>query len=391
MRIRIEGYVHATSLSQWVMGAWICLVLAVGQTGAQESIPPAAQGIYVSAHTVGSARIGPLVDGLIKAGGNALVFDVKDRLGRLSYQSEVALAEQIDASARAQINNPQQLVGSWRQRGLYIVARLTCFHDALLAQKRPDLVPLSRKGNGLWSEKGTVNWVDPALPEVQQYLIDLALEVAALGVDEIQLDYVRFPTGGDLSDAVFSFDPAALPKDAVITDFVRRVHEALAPMGTRLSADVFGVAAWGSQVDVSRIGQNLPDLFAHLDVVSPMLYPSHFESGFDRIPSPVDYPYYFLYQGCRRLRTLAEEHGVEVRPWVQSFDYRVKDFDASYISEQLYGAEAGGARGWLLWNSASRYDIGLQAIAQFLDGTSPVLDRSVRFPSPLGALLPTDF
>jgi hypothetical protein len=82
MRIRIEGYVHATSLSQWVMGAWICLVLAVGQTGAQESIPPAAQGIYVSAHTVGSARIGPLVDGLIKAGGNALVFDVKDRLGR---------------------------------------------------------------------------------------------------------------------------------------------------------------------------------------------------------------------------------------------------------------------------------------------------------------------
>jgi len=381
--------VRATFLSQWVLGAWICLVLTVGQGSAQEGALPAAQGIYINAHTVASSRIDALVDGLVEAGGNALVFDVKDRLGRLSYRSGVELAEQINASSRAQIGNPQELVEGWRQRGLYIVARLTCFHDALLAQKRPDLVPLSRKGNGLWSEKGTVNWVDPALPEVQQYLIDLALEVAALGVDEIQLDYVRFPTEGDLSDAVFSFDPAALPKDAVITDFVRRMHEALAPMGTRLSADVFGVAAWGRQADISRIGQNLPDLLAHLDVVSPMLYPSHFESGFDRIPSPVDYPYYFLYQGCRRLRALAEEHGVEVRPWVQAFDYRVKGFDASYISEQLHGAEAGGARGWLLWNSASRYDIGLQAIAQFIDGTSPVLDRSVRFPAPLGALLPT--
>ncbi len=381
---------NATLLSQWVFGVWVSLILSAAQLAAQESVFPAAQGIYINAHMAGSARVGALVDGLVAAGGNAIVFDVKDRLGRLSYRSTVELAQQINASERAPIRKPQQLVESWQQRGLYIVARLTCFHDALLAQQRPDLVPLSRTGNGLWSERGTVNWVDPALPEVQQYLIDLALEVAALGVDEIQLDYVRFPTEGDLDDAIFSFDPAELPKDVVITGFVRRMHEALAPTGTRLSADIFGVTAWGRQADINTLGQNLPDLLAHLDVVSPMLYPSHFESGFDRIPSPVDYPYYFLYQGCNRLRALAEEHGVEVRPWVQSFDYRVKDFDASYISEQLYGAEAGGARGWLLWNPASRYDIGIEAIAQFLDGTSPVLDRSVRFPSPLGALLPTD-
>lgn len=381
---------HATLLSQWVFGVWIALVLAVGQLAAQESVFPAAQGIYINAHTAGSVRANALVDGLVAAGGNAIVFDVKDRLGRLSYRSSVELAQQINASARAPIRKPQQLIASWRQRGLYTVARLTCFHDALLAQQRPDWVPLSRKGNGLWSEKGTVNWVDPALPEVQQYLIDLALEVAALGVDEIQLDYVRFPTEGDLDDAVFSFDPAELPKDAVITGFVSRMRAALEPTGTRLSADIFGVTAWGRQADIKTIGQNLPDLLAHLDVVSPMLYPSHFESGFDSIPSPVDYPYYFLYQGCNRLRALAAEHGVEVRPWVQAFDYRVKNFDASYISEQLHGAEEGGARGWLLWNAASRYDTGLKAIAQFLDGTSPVLDRSVRFPSPLGALLPTD-
>jgi hypothetical protein len=302
----------------------------------------------------------------------------------------VALAQEIGASDNATIKNPVDLIKSWHQRGIYVVARLTCFRDRRLAQGRPDLVPLSRKEGGLWSEKGVPSWVDPALPDVQQYLLDLVLEVADLGVDEIQLDYVRFPTEGNLSDAVFSFDPEELPKDAVITAFVRRVHEALALTDVRLSADIFGVIAWGRQADIKIIGQNAVDLFAWLDVVSPMLYPSHFEAGFDRIPSPVDYPYYFLLQGCRRLRQLAQQHGVEVRPWVQAFDFRVRNFDVEYISEQLHGAEDGGAHGWLLWNPASRYSIGLEAIARFVDGTSTVPEAHERLPTPLGALLPTE-
>jgi len=378
-----------TSLSQLLLCSCFSALMTWTCAGAEEAVMPEVRGIYINAHQAGGARAMVLADSLVAAGGNAIVFDVKDRLGRLSYVSQVPLAQQIGASDHATIKHPAALVRSWHERGIYVVARLTCFYDVQLVEARPDLVPLSRKGDGLWSERGVPSWVDPALPEVQQYLLDLVLEVAELGVDEIQLDYVRFPTEGDLNDAVFSFDPEKLPKDKVITEFVRRVHETLAPTGVRLSADIFGVIAWGRQADIKNIGQNAVDLLAWLDVVSPMLYPSHFEDGFDRIPSPVDYPYYFLLQGCRRLRELAQQHGVEVRPWVQAFDYRVRDFDVEYITEQLHGAEDGGAHGWLLWNPASRYSIGLEAIARFVDGTTTVPEAHERLPAPLGALLPT--
>jgi len=350
---------------------------------AQQWTNPAAYGVYVNANAAGSARGDALVDELVTAGGNAVVFDVKDRLGRLSYISKVALARAIGASGEATIDRPAELVGSWRDRGMYVIARLTCFHDVLLAQQRSGFAPLSRQGAGVWSERGTPNWVDPALPEVQQYLVDLALEVAGFGVDEIQLDYVRFPTEGRIEDAVFSFDPAVLSKSAVITDFVRRMRTALEPTGARLSADIFGVTAWGSLADIKTVGQDVDDLLDYLDAVSPMLYPSHFADGFGRISSPVAHPYYFLYQGCQRLRKRAADHGVEVRPWIQAFDYRVSKYDATYITEQLYGAEDGGARGWLLWNSASRYPFEITAIAHFMAGIALGLSQDERLPKPV--------
>lgn len=361
----------------------LAVLLSTAESRSEEGGHEPVRGIYINAHAAGSTRGDELVDALVAAGGNAIVFDVKDRLGRLSYTSEVALARSIGASKEATIGQPLERVGAWRARGLYVIARLTCFHDARLAEQRGDLAPLSRSGAGVWSEKGTPNWVDPSRPEVQQYLIDLALEVAAFGVDEIQLDYVRFPTEGNLADAVFAFDPKALPKADVITGFVRRMRAALDPIGVRLSADIFGVTAWGSRADTETIGQHVDDLLAHLDVVSPMLYPSHFEDGFGRISSPVNYPYYFLYQGCERLRQRAAARGVEVRPWIQAFDYRVARYNAMYVTEQLYGAEDGGAQGWLLWNPRSRYEIGLEAIAQFVEGTALQQSSSERQPPPI--------
>ena len=160
------------------------------------------------------------------------------------------------------------------------------------------------------------------------------------------------------------------------------------PTGVLLSADIFGVAAWGREADRRTIGQHLPDLLPHLDVVSPMLYPSHFEDGFERIDRPVDYPYYFLLQGCQRLQKMAEANDVKVRPWIQAFDYRVTRFDSVYLTEQMHGAEDGGARGWLLWNPASVYEVGFAAIKNFTDGTALAVPVPQRFPKSLGMDLP---
>ena len=157
-----------------------------------------------------------------------------------------------------------KMLDALHRRNIHVVARLTCFYDARLARERPDFVPLSREGPALWSERGKSNWVDPSLPQVQEYLLAIVREVAELGVDEIQLDYVRFPTEGNLADAVFAFDPAVVAKDRIITDFVIEVERVLEPMGVLLSADIFGVAAWGREADRRTIGQHLPDLLSVL-------------------------------------------------------------------------------------------------------------------------------
>lgn len=322
----------------------------------------AARGLYATAEMAGNATVLALVDSLVAAGGNTIVFDIKDRHGNLSYLSRVPMAVESQAGSLATIARPSRLVNLLHQRDLHVVARLTCFCDWRLARVRPDLVPLSRRGDGLWREKGICAWVDPSLPEVQDYLLDLVAEVADFGVDEIQLDYVRFPTEGDAADAVFAFDPVVTPKHEIITGFVRRVRDVLSGTDVWLSADIFGVMAWGREADVAATGQSLSGLLPLLDVVSPMVYPSHFYGNFQRLENPPDHPYLMVNEACRRLKSQADVHGVEVRPWIQSFPYRVKDFDAEYVMRQVRGAEDAGVSGWLLWNPKGRYEEGLEAM-----------------------------
>jgi hypothetical protein len=317
---------------------------------------------------------------LLAAGGNTIVLDIKDRPGDLSYASNLPLAIAIGASANAPIADPAALVQLLHRRGIFAVARISCFYDERLAAARPDLVPHAGGAEELWRERGRLAWLDPSLPEVQQYILDLAQEVAAFGVDEIQLDYVRFPTAGRVEEAVFAFDEQSISKAEIITTFVRRVRESLEGTRVRLSADIFGVIAWERQADLARTGQDLVALLPYLDVVSPMLYPSHFYPGFDDVVNPAAHPYYFVNRGCERLRQLAAAYGVEVRPWLQAFPYRVPSMDHTYITEQIAAAEDGGARGWLLWHPSADYGLALGAIGRYQHGPRRPLAASDRIP-----------
>ena len=346
--------------------ALLILLLGAGGPAAAEHVPgQPRRGIYASAVVAGGAGFLDLADSLAAVGGNTIVFDIKDQPGKLSYLSRVPLALQIGASRGARITDPAGLVAQLKARGIYTVARISCFYDLKLASARPDLVPYTRGAMELWRERGRLAWVDPSLPEVQQYLLDLVREMAAFGVDEIQLDYVRFPTARGVDEAVFAFDERESSKREIITGFVGRVRQILTGTEVRLSADLFGVVAWKREADINRTGQDLAGLLPYLDVVSPMLYPSHFYPGFDDVINPVEHPYYFVNQGCERLRQLAEAFGVEVRPWLQAFPYRVPNIDRTYLTEQIAAAEDGGAKGWLLWQTSADYALALEAIGHY--------------------------
>ena len=331
-----------------------------------------ARGIYVNASVAGSPELQILVDKLLLNGGNTIVFDVKDRSGTLSYRSSVGLAVTSRASKVATIENPDRLIELLHQKDLHVIARLTCFYDEHLAAAHPQLRPRSRD-EGFWPQGKRPGWLDPSLPKVQDYLVALALEVADMGVDEVQLDYVRFPTEGDLSKAVFAYEAEISSKPKVITQFVKRVRDALNGR-VLLSADVFGVVVWGREVDIQRIGQNLATLLPLLDVVSPMVYPSHFQEGFYHIDHPVVYPYFLVHRACSQLLPQTESHGIGIRPWLQAFPYHVPEFDVTYVEEQLRAAEDSGANGWLLWNPDSRYSESFPAMRKVIAGTKPNSD-----------------
>jgi len=223
-------------------------------------------GIYLNVRRSGPAGALRMARGLREVGGNAVVFDIKDRDGMLTYDSNVEFARDVGATASPAIANPGAFVRQLHELGLHVIARLVCFQDKHLAASRFDLVPMTADGQA-WSQHGSHNWVDPSSSEVQDYLFELMREAAALGVDELQLDYVRFPTVGDGALPAASEPPRA----DVITEFVRQAAIVSEEGGVQLSADVFGVAAWAHAEDSERIGQDLRRMLPHLDIVSPML------------------------------------------------------------------------------------------------------------------------
>jgi hypothetical protein len=206
-----------------------------------------ARGIYLNRFSIGCGNMDRLLDEFIAQGGNTVILDGKDMSGRLSYPSRVDLAKGIGASAKPIITDPSKLFDYLHQKGLHVGVRLVLFYDPLLAAKRPNLVLRSTTTGKPVLEKGKVAWVDPSKATVQQYNLDLAKELAKMGVDEIQFDYIRFPTTENATHVVSSCPGLKIPRHKIITEFLAQANKELDSYEVILSIDVFGVVAWADR------------------------------------------------------------------------------------------------------------------------------------------------
>ncbi|MBI6546936.1 MAG: polysaccharide deacetylase family protein [Cyanobacteria bacterium NC_groundwater_1444_Ag_S-0.65um_54_12] len=324
-----------------------------------------AKGIYCTSTTASFERIFKLAKELKAVGGNTVIFDVKDGpIAFLAKDAKVRALSEWDHT----ITDLPKLVERLHASGIHVAARQVLFNDPVLAKKRPDLAIHSKRNPGkVWLEHGKLRWVDPSQPEVQDYNLRLAKELAQSGVDEIQFDYVRFPAQGDTRDCRYTFDETKLAKHEVITGFLRRAREELAPHGMLISIDVYGVIAWNKDIDQRITGQKLEDMAKYVDVICPMVYPSHFYPPFDGFNYPADQPYYFVSQGVERLRQLVGPDCPTIRPWLQAFPYMVSRFSSTYVAKQLQAARDAKALGWQLWNASNKYDIGFAGVANWND------------------------
>lgn len=311
-------------------------------------------GIYLTGYYAVSDEGARLTESMKKRGGKMIVFDVKEIDGKVFYPSEVPMVSQTGANSHVIIPDLENYVRYWHERGIYLAARIVIFKDINLSKNRPDLA-IQHVNGGTWSNREGAIWVDPSNEETQEYILALVEELAQSGVDEIQFDYIRFPTLGPVDTAKYNFDEANIEKYEVIRDFIVKVHDRLEPYESKLSLDVYGVIAWNDGYDARSTGQRMECLGPYIDVVYPMVYPSHFGPGFAGFDKPGDHPYYFVDESVRLFQELLVETNTEIRPWIQAFAWGVSNYGQWYIDEQVRATNDRGLKGYALWNAANRY------------------------------------
>ncbi len=365
-----------------------------------------ARAIYLTGIMAASDHGLRIIKHWREVGGNAVVFDIKDSDGSVTIPFEHPLL----GKHNVYIHDVPKFVHFLHQENMHAIARIAMFRDERLVVEHPELAVQSRKNHAAWRENGKLVWTDPSNPKVQDYDIALAKYVATLGVDEIQFDYVRFPAEGDQKDAQFVYqnDAASVPEAGqaaeippscaeatsarpaevkrggtapnstskstapctaskprgpqrtdVITAFLKKAYAELHPTGVLLSLDVFGVMAWQRQADLSHTGQDIVGMAHYCDVLSPMIYPSHF-FGMDNIPHPGDEPAHFIGESMDRFELITHPDGnratgVVIRPWLQAFHWRTKTYSPEYIKIQVETAREKGGIGFLFWNAANDY------------------------------------
>jgi len=319
------------------------------------------RGIYLTGPMCGYRSVFARVDSFVAAGGNGVVLDAKDIDGGVSFRSHQPLAAWGKGRSAPVISDLPELLRRLHARDLYVVARLALFLDGELGRQRPDLALQGPDGEP-WAERGCF-WMDPAQPEVQAYNIALARELARAGVDEVQLDYVRFPTNGWAGDATGDAEVTAARRRGVIAGFLSAVADSLAPLGVKISADLYGIMAWERTADLAVTGQHVATFARYVDFLCPMIYPSHFGPGFEGVANPADHPEAFIAEGVRRFAEQADGRAA-IRPWLQAFAWRVSDYDGRYVTRQIAAAGEAGAAGWCLWNPACRYETVCAALAR---------------------------
>jgi len=310
------------------------------------------RAVYLTGVMAGSVKGQGIVRRWHELGGNAVVFDVKDSDGVVNIPFDHPLA----GSHHIYISDLPKYTRFLHSQGMHAIARVAMFRDEHLVTTHPELAVKSHRSGQPWRENGKLVWTDPSNLKVQDYDIALAKKAAESGVDEIQFDYVRFPAEGDQKDAAFAFQTDHLDwhRTDVITDFLKHAYAEIHPTGVLLSLDVFGVMAWQRPVDLAHTGQDIVGMAKHCDVLSPMIYPSHF-FGMDGYDHPGDAPEHFIGESMDRFELITKGSGVVIRPWLQAFAWRTKTYSPKYIEVQVKTSKDKGGIGFLFWNANNDY------------------------------------
>jgi hypothetical protein len=323
--------------------------------------PDTLRGLYVNRWAALGSKLHRLIDVARKTEINALVIDVKDDRGFVLYRSSVPLAREIGADtadghwmSRSKL---RAVLDTMTANGIYPIARIVVAKDPLLAEKRLDLAIKRKSDLKPWLDKNGRPWLDPHQRAIWQYAADLAREAYEVGFSEVQFDYVRFPDEKRLiGEAVFPLANGR-SRAQVIRDQLGFVRAALKPERMRVTADVFGLTA--TDTTDMGIGQQWEMFVDQVDVVLPMVYPSHFARGTYKLRNPNAHPYQTVDHALKDAiaRSGSVPHAALIIPWYQDFTLGPPRYEAAQVRAQKKAGYDNGFQSWMLWNPKSNYTL----------------------------------
>ena len=322
--------------------------------------PVKVKGIYVSGPVAGIAKMDDLIELVDQTELNAMVIDIKNDEGKVTYKMQSEQVLEIDAGV-GYIPDIEELVARCKEKDIYLIARIVAFRDPYLAEQKPEWAVHTKSGE-LFRDKNGMAWVNPYCREMWDYLVEIAAQAAQVGFDEVQFDYIRFSTDIGEEDVDYGSESENVSKIEIITEFTEYLYEKLVPLGVYVAADVFGTVI-DNETDQAIVGQDYVKMAAHLDYICPMVYPSHYHNGSYGIAVPDAEPYRTINAAAlasvQALDAVPEENRAHVRMWLQSFTASWVSGHISYgpkqIRDQIKGAYDAGYDEWILWNAAVNY------------------------------------
>ncbi|HOY11337.1 MAG TPA: putative glycoside hydrolase [Candidatus Paceibacterota bacterium] len=318
--------------------------------------PAVVKAVYMSSWVAATKNIRErLINNLAGTEINSIVIDVKDYSGAVSMDINTKTAGQLSG----RVKDLAEFVDYLHQKNYYVIGRISVFQDNLLSRQRSDLA-LKRLDNGaLWTDRKGIAWLDVSAPEVWDYTIAVAKEAYRLGFDELNFDYIRFPSDGNTSNVAYPYSRLSVDTRAeALRKFFVYLNAKMKEIDAPISADVFGMVA--TNTDDLGIGQVLENAIPYFDYVAPMVYPSHYPPGFLNYKNPASVPYEIVNHsmGVAATRVVAQGYSpLKLRPWLQDFDLGA-DYTAEMIKAQKRAVYDAGLTSWMMWDPANIYTVG---------------------------------
>ncbi|MFD1360166.1 putative glycoside hydrolase [Lentibacillus salinarum] len=334
-------------------------------SGLNFEYPDAVRGIYVTGPSAGGERFNKLVDLVETSDLNAMVVDIKEDHGNLTVS--VPEDSPYKDAAVDYIDSPREMLEYLEEKGIYPIARIVVFKDSVLAEKNPDLS--FRKNGEVWTNNKGESFVNPFQKEVWEYNLEIARQAAEMGFQEIQFDYVRFPEGFENRDDELSYSQGDYKNEDMsnvkrrvkaVNEFVAYAKDELDYYDVDVAVDIFGYTA--TVEEAPGIGQNFPDISSHIDVISSMIYPSHWTSYFD-----IDFPDKEPYKTVKRYAEVENkildqlENRPVSRPWIQDFEApwlysgAPTEYGKVEVEAQIKALNENGINEFLIWNAGNTY------------------------------------